>query len=199
VVSNRVDLGCLVSTELGETPDLSKPFERPSGPLFAMLFAVIECPADGTLYITSSSEVLVWYVDGVPVYDRIKRSKITSPAVDAHPFAVRVTRGRHVLAAQVRSGNFAWSFSSAGGFSEKRGDELAEFKVESKETAESPGYFINPCFLEIPHPPTMERMWLDRVRANADSLAEVVRDLPGTPESRRAAALLETLKASQAK
>jgi hypothetical protein len=176
VVSNRVDLGCLVSTEFGTIPDQSKPFERPATMLLAVAFAAVECPADGYLYITSSSEAIMWYVDGVPVYDKIKRSKISSPAVDAHPFAVRVTRGRHVLAAQIRSGNFAWSFCSAGGFSEKRGDELSEFKVESTEQVMAPDAFINPCFQEIPHPPTLKRMWGDRVREHADSLQAVVRE-----------------------
>lgn len=193
VVSNRVDLGCLVSTEFGTIPDQSKPFERPASMLVAVVFAAVECPADGYLYMTSSSEAFMWYVDGVPVYDKIKRSKISSAGVDAHPFAVRVTRGRHVLAAQVRSGNFAWSFCSAGGFSEKRGAELPEFKVEPTETAVSPDSFINPCFLELPHPETLKRMWNDRVREHADSLHAAVRALPGTPEARRAEEMLRTL------
>jgi hypothetical protein len=191
-----VDLGCLVNTAFGEAPDLSLRYVRASQPLAAYAFAAVECPADGVLYVTASCEAgMCWYVDGVAVYDRIKDGNGASASdVSAHPFAVRVTRGRHVLTVQVRPGASGWSFCSAGGFSEKRGDPLAEFRVESKIRIPPPDFRLQPCFQEIPHPPTLRRMWLDRVRANAGRIEAVVRELPGTPEALRAGELIQALK-----
>jgi len=198
VAGFNVNLGCLVNTPFGEAPDYSASFVRAGQPITAYAFASVECPADGYLYMTASCEsAMRWYVDGVSVYDRFQAGNGADPNdLNAHPFAVRVTRGRHWVVVQVRPGAAGWSFCSAGGFSEKRGDQLAEFRVESKMKILPPDFRLQPCFQEIPHPPTLRELWLDRVRDNAGRLDAVGRDLPDTRESRQAAAMLERLKPS---
>lgn len=194
VDGQKLDLGCLVGAEWGEPPDLSSAFVRSAQPLSAYAFAAIECPADGYLYVTASCEAsMCWYVDGIAVYDRLKEGNAASSAdVNAHPFAVRVTRGRHVLAVQVRPGASGWFLLSAGGFSEQPADRMPEFRVESRLQKATPDFRLQPCFRELPYPPTLKRAWLERVRINADRLQAVVRDLPATPEARKAEAMLRS-------
>jgi hypothetical protein len=196
VEGNRLDLGCLVHADLGEAPDFSAPFVRPGAPLAAYAFAAIECPADGYLYVGTAFEGSVcWYVDGVAVYDRIREgSGASATDLSAHPFAVRVTRGRHALAVQARPSVSGWTFCSLGGFSEKPGDQLADFRLESKIKRQEPDPRLQPCFREVPHPGTIRRMWLDRARANAGRLEAVKRALPGTREARSAEEALGSLQ-----
>ena len=157
--------------------------------------AQIECPADGYLYITASANsAMCWYFDGVSVYDRTRLGNVSQfTDLEAHPFAVRVTAGRHTLAVQVRPSSSGWNFRSLGGFSRQRGDQLAEFQVESRHPREGLDLRLQPCFRELPHWPTMRLQWRARVRANAEPLQEIVSDLPGTAEAAAAAALLESL------
>ncbi|MFC1462870.1 PQQ-binding-like beta-propeller repeat protein [Verrucomicrobiota bacterium] len=188
-----VDLGCLVKAELGEEPDRAAEFLKPTKSVTAYAFATIECPADGYLYISAGSDwYMCWYVDGVPVYDRLKKGNAARPGdINAHPFAVRVSRGRHVVVIRLRAGGGGWNFTSMGGFSEKPGDQLAEFRVESKLKKGPPDLRLQPCFREIPYPPTLKRMWLDRIARDETRLQAVAKELPGTPEAQRAKTLLE--------
>jgi hypothetical protein len=194
-----VNLGCLTRAELGAEPDRSLGFVRPGRPLLCYAWAEIECPADGYLYVTASADsAMCWHLDGVAVYDRLKLGN-AAPANDlgAHPFAVRVTRGRHVLAVAVAPSSSGWSFRSLGGFSPKRGDELVEFRVASKQPNETPDFRLHACFREVPHTPTMRQHWLRRIRANDEALRQMIEALRDTPEAQRAEVLLKTLKASQ--
>jgi hypothetical protein len=192
---NNVDLGSLVHVETGQEPDLSKDYVRAATPLSAYAFAEVDCPADGYLYVSTSGEAsLCWYVDGEVVYDLFAGVRANARDVSAHPFAVRVTKGRHVLAVQVRPGASGWSFCSVGGFSEQRGDQLAEFAVESRIKPETAEFRLRPCFLDVPQSPAVRQVWLERARASADRLEAVTKDLPGTPEASRAQTALNALK-----
>ena len=187
-----VDLGCLVKAELGEEPNRAAEFLKPTQSVTAYAFATIECPADGYLYISAASDwYMCWYVDGVPVYDRLEAGNAARPGdINAHPFAVRVGRGRHVVVIRLRAGGGGWNFTSMGGFSEKPGDQLAEFRVESKLKKGPPDFRLQPCFREIPYPPTLKRMWRDRIGARETRLRTVIKELPGTAEAKKAEALL---------
>jgi outer membrane protein assembly factor BamB len=187
-----VDLGFMARAELGVEPDRSLHFVRPGRSLLAYAFAHVDVPADGYLYITASCDAaMAWFVDGVSVYDRMRLGN-AAPAndLDAHPFAVRVTRGRHVLAVMTGPSSSGWSFRSLGGFSQKRADEMPGLRVESRQPTPMPDFRLHACFQEAAHTPTMERMWLDRVRAHADRLRGIAADLPGTGEAQAAAAML---------
>lgn len=195
VHDHAVDLGCLSRCVLGVEPDHAAQFVAPGVPMAAYALAQIECPADGYLYITASANsAMCWYLDGVSVYDRTRLGNVSQfTDLEAHPFAVRVTAGRHTLAVQVRPSSSGWNFRSLGGFSRQRGDQLAEFQVESRHPREGLELRLQPCFRELPHWPTMRRQWRARVRANAEPLRAIVSDLPGTAEAAAAAALLESL------
>jgi hypothetical protein len=195
VRGNNVELGSLVHVQPGQEPDLSKEYVRAGVPVSAYAFAEVDCPADGYLYVSTSGEAsLCWYVDGEVVYDRLGGLWAGARDVSAHPFAVRVTKGRHVLAVQVRPGAGGWSFCSVGGFSEKRGDQLAEFTVESKIKPETPDFRLRPCFLEVPQSPAVRQVWLERARSYAERLEAVTKDLPGTAEARSATATLAAIR-----
>jgi hypothetical protein len=142
---------------------------RPGRSLLAYAFAHVDVPADGYLYITASCDAaMAWFVDGVSVYDRMRLGN-AAPAndLDAHPFAVRVTRGRHVLAVMTGPSSSGWSFRSLGGFSQKRADEMPGLRVESRQPTPMPDFRLHACFQEVAHTPTMERMWLDRIACGA--------------------------------
>ena len=188
-----VDLGCLVKAELGEEPNRAAEFLKPTQSVTAYAFATIECPADGYLYISAASDwYMCWYVDGVLVYDRLEAGNAARPGdINAHPFAVRVGRGRHVVVIRLRAGGGGWNFTSMGGFSEKPGDQLAEFRVESRLKKGPPDFRLQPCFREIPYPPTLKQMWRDRIRAREDRLKALVADPPDGDAAERAKGLLE--------
>ncbi len=199
VEDHAVELAGLTQTELGVEPNRALEFVRPGVPMAAYAMAEIECPSDGYLYVTCSADAAIgWYVDGVSVYDRTKLGMGSKPAeLEGHPFCVKVTRGRHVLAALIHPSSSGWSFRSLGGFSEKRGGEMAEFRTESKQPKEVVDLRLQPCFREVAHSPTMKRMWLARVRANAELLQAIVVGLPATPEAASASAMLAAAAAEK--
>ncbi len=190
-----LDLGCLVHTLAGEPPAYDKKYLKAVQPFAAYAFAAIECPTDGYLYVNATCEYFMrWYVDGEMVYDRLKEGN-RAPLSDlaAHPFAVRVTKGRHVIVVRTSPGGNGWTLRSAGGFNARRGDELAEFRIESKTEQRPPDFRLQPCFREIAHTPTLHELWVERIREREYRLRAVVRDLPDTAETQRAAALLNVL------
>jgi hypothetical protein len=195
---HTVYLTSLADLREGEKPDVAKaPKEREIGsPSHAYVFAPIECPADGFLYVTGSADWFMrWYVDGEVAYDTMKGGNAAATtALDAHPWAVRVTKGRHVLAVLVKPGARGWSFTSLGGFSEKMSEALAAFGVPSKQKREEPDIRLAPAFAEVPHPPTRQRRWQDELQGRRARLEAVVRDLAGTDAARAAAGLLADIK-----
>ena len=193
-----VYLTSLVGLAPGQKPDpANAPKELRIGvESLAYAFAVIDCPADGMLYVTAGADWFMrWYLDGEVVYDTMKGGNAAAPTdVKAHPFAERVTKGRHVLAVQVKPGSNGWSFSSQAGFTDKPADQLAQFRVPTKQKPSAPDFRLAPAFKEVPHPPTRMRRWRRCVRDRRWRLQAVIRDLPGTPEAKIAADLLARVK-----
>jgi hypothetical protein len=85
--------------------------------LGAYAFAEIECPADGTLYVNCGADWwMKWHLDGRAVYSTLDEGNLIVPdLIEKRGFSAAVTKGRHVLAALVRSGSGGWSLRSAGG------------------------------------------------------------------------------------
>ncbi len=166
-------------------------------PNLAYAWATVEVPAEGTLYVTAGADWFMrWYVDGEPVYDTMERGNGSAPTdVKAHPFAVRVAPGEHVLCVVVKPGSKGWSFTSVGGFAAKWTDALAAHRVEPKAKAPERDVRLSPALKEVPHPPTRLARWLGRVEARRERLEAVVRDLPGTDEARIARGWLDQLEA----
>lgn len=187
----------LVDLRPGQKPDPKAPRSiKMATPLAAYAFATVEAPADGTLYVSASGDwYMKWYVDGELVYDTSKKGNgAAGNDVNAHPFAVRVGKGKHTLAVQVQPGNGGWSFSSIAGFSAKADKDLAAHHVPSKQTREVPDFRIAPAFREIPHPPTRLQRWQERVKANEARLRAVIDTLPNTAEANIAAEMLQAVK-----
>ncbi len=194
-VQDRVlNLTALVGLRPGETPDVENapPTMRIGLPSLAYAFAEIDCPADGRLYVTMAADWFSrWYLDGEVVYDTMKSGNGAPPTLlAAHPFAVRVTKGKHVLAVQVRPGSRGWSVTSLGGFAATP-EAAARFRVPSKQKVEAPDFRFAPAFSEIPHPPTRDRRWIEKVRAARARLERIVRHLPGTDEAKAAEEMLK--------
>jgi hypothetical protein len=195
--AGTVYLTSLLDLRPGQKPDVANAPKsvRIGTPSLAWAFAAIECPADGALYINASADwFMAWHLDGEAVYDT-RQSGNGAAATDltAHPFAVRVAKGKHVLAVLVKPGSRGWSFSSIAGFAPTAGG-LVEFRVPSKAKKGEPDFRFAPAFREIPHPPTRMRRWLERVAACRARLEAVVRDLPRTDEAEAAAAVLAALR-----
>jgi hypothetical protein len=190
---SSVQLIALSETAPGRTPDFANAPKKLNGnvPLSAYLFATVDCPADGYLYINAGADWhMRWFVDGEALHDGLKEGK--TGQVDAHRFTARVKKGRHVVAALVKPGSSGWQVTSIGAFGEKSPDELPEFRVAPPPVPE-PDLRLNPSFREIPHPPTLEAMWRERAIRNRARLESVVKDLPGTEESERAQQVLSQL------
>jgi outer membrane protein assembly factor BamB len=191
---NSIQLIALSETVPGRKPDLANAPKKLNGnvPLSAYLFATVDCPADGYLYINAGADwYMQWFVDGEPLHDGFKEGK--TGQVDAHRFTARVKKGRHVVAVLVKPGDTGWQVTSLGAFSEKSPDRLPEFRV-APPPKPAVDIRLNPSFREIPHPPTLGKMWRDRVTRNADRLQAIVRDLPDSDEAKIAAAILTGAK-----
>ena len=106
---DMVNLMALADLPPDTKPDIANaPKARPVGaPAVAWAFAAIDCPADGFLYISASADWFMrWHLDGQVVYDTLRDGNgAAANDVNAHPFAVPVTKGRHMLAVQVRPGS----------------------------------------------------------------------------------------------
>lgn len=187
IAGNTVNLNALSETAPGQKPDLASAPAKitTTSPMPAYLFAQIECPADGYVYITAGADwYMQWFVDGTPLTDRVKEG--VTGKIEAHRFTARVTKGRHVVAVMVKPGAGGWSLISNAAFSEKSPDQLAEFRIVPPPKRATVDVRLNPSFREIPHPPTLEAMWRERATRNRARLEAVVRDLPGTDEAKQA-------------
>ncbi|HUT36720.1 MAG TPA: PQQ-binding-like beta-propeller repeat protein [Planctomycetota bacterium] len=196
--ANTVYLTSLLDLRPGQKPDVANAPKtvRIGTPSVAYAFATVECPADGILCVNASGDwFMTWYLDGEVVYDTMQSGNgAAATDLNAHPFAIRVAKGKHVLAVQVKPGSKGWSFTSIAGFdpvgSAGFSPYLADFRVPSKQKKAEPDFRFAPAFKEIPHPPTRMRRWLERARACKARLEAVVRDLPGTEEAKAATAIL---------
>jgi hypothetical protein len=126
-VPRRIEIGGIVlqpramKAEDG-TLDLKSLWPDPRGGkdkegLAACAFAEIECPTDGTLYVNCGADWwMAWYLDGRAVYSTLDEGNLIVPdLIEKRGFSAAVTKGRHVLAALVRSGSGGWALRSAGG------------------------------------------------------------------------------------
>ncbi len=190
---NTLYLTSLIGLRPGQKPDVAgAPREVRIGlSSRAYCFGVIRCPADGILYITMGADWFCrWYLDGTVVYDTFEGGNAAAPTdVKAHPFAVRVAAGDHVLAVEIKPGSKGWSVSSLGGFS-NAAEDVAPFRVASRIKKADPDFHVAPAFKEIPHPPTRYRRWIKKVKRCRGELEAVVRNMPGTEEAKAAAAFL---------
>jgi len=197
--AGTVYLTSLLDLRPGQKPDVANAPKsvRIGTPSVAYAFAVVECPADGILYVNASGDwFMTWYLDGEAIYDTMASGNgAAATDLAAHPFAIRATKGKHVLAVQVKPGSKGWSFTSIAGFAVAP-EGLAEFRVPSKAKKSEPDFRFAPAFKEIPHPPTRMRRWLERARACQARLEAVVRDLPGSEEAKAAAAILAQIASS---
>jgi hypothetical protein len=195
VEGNDVSLAALAETAPGRTPDFvnaPKTFSS-AVPYAAYLFAAIDCPADGYLYITGGSDwFMKWFVDGEPLSTELKEG--VTGKVDTYSFTAAVKKGRHVVVAMVKPGSRGWQLSSTGGFSEKSPDQLPEFRIAAPAVTRAVDLRLNPSFQEVPHPQTLEQLWRDRATRNRARLEAIVRDLPGSEEAKQASEMLEALK-----
>jgi outer membrane protein assembly factor BamB len=189
-----VQLIALSETAPGRKPDFANAPKKLSStaPLSAYLFAAVDCPADGYLYINAGADWhMRWFVDGEALHDGLKEGK--TGQVDAHRFTAQVRKGRHVVAALVMPGSSGWQVTSIGAFSEKGPDAMPEFRV-APPPVPVPDLRLNPSFREIPHPPTLEAMWRERATRNRARLEAAARELAGTEEAERAQRVLSQLR-----
>jgi hypothetical protein len=162
-------------------------------PQVVYAFAEINVPSDGILYVTCSADwYMRWHLDGRVIYDTLDRGNQTAATdVTAHPFAVAVTRGRHVLCVRVLPGSRGWSLTAAGGFADR---PPAGLRVTPRFPPPPPELRIDPAFVEIPLPEARRTQWRRRLEAARGALEAVVRDLPDSTQAGRAQRLLEVLR-----
>ncbi len=189
-------LTALLEMTPGAKPNFAEaPKETPIGsPAQGYAFVQIEVPADGTLYVNSAADWFMrWYLDGKEVYSTMGSGNGAAPTdIRAQPFAVPVTKGKHVLAVEVKPGSKGWSLTCEMAFADKSAEaKLATFRVPSKVTVRPPDFRFAPAFKEIPHPPTRLARWRKSVRDRAEQLRAIVRDLPGTNQAQAARSMLQ--------
>jgi len=193
---HRVDLVPLLTRRPGGKPNHGAKLQsyRISAPKRAWAFAEISVPADGMLYINATADwSMRWFLNGKPIYDAARHGNNADPnKLDAHPFAVAVKKGKHVIAVHTGTGGKGWSFASIGAFSATP-QKLAEFHVPSKIRIVEPDPRLQPAFNEIPHPPTRMKLWLEKIESNEARLREIASGMPGTAEGEAANDLLARL------
>lgn len=198
-IDGTIYLTALLSKKQGQKPDPSTaPKTMKIGtPSTAWALAEIDVPSDGVLYVTAGADWFMrWTLDGKVVYDRLKSGNAAPPTeIKAHPFAIPVTKGKHVLAVQVKPGSRGWSFSATGGFAAKDTDAIKALRVPSRIKPAKPDFRFVPAFKIVPHPMKREARWLRRVAARADRLRAIVDALPAdSPQNRAARNILQLLK-----
>jgi hypothetical protein len=198
-IDGTVYLTALLSKKQGQKPDHSTAPKTmkigTSSTAWAM--AEIDVPSDGMLYVTAGADWFMrWTLDGEVVYDRLKSGNAAPPTeIKAHPFAIPVTKGKHVLAVQVKPGSRGWSFSATGGFAAKDTDAIKALRVPSRIKPVKPDFRFVPAFKIVPHPMKREARWLRRVAARADRLRAIVDALPAdSPQNQAARDILQLLK-----
>jgi len=116
--------------------------------------------------------------------------------LNAHTWSAALSKGRHVLAAVVRSGSRGWSMMSLGAVIHKPIDELRKEQVDPKAPVPSPKMApVSFALHDTPAAILAARLRTARVRRTA--LEEVIADLPGTPEAAAAAKWLKLLRQAE--
>ncbi|MGD0897038.1 MAG: PQQ-binding-like beta-propeller repeat protein [Thermoguttaceae bacterium] len=157
-------------------------------PHVAYAYGEIDVPADGVLYVAAASQgSMKWHLDGTAIQ--------VAPTDSAfQPFAVRLSKGKHVLCIAVGSEARAWSLTSVGGFSAAP-DSLAEFRVTPKLAPPAPDVRVDPALVELPLLEGRLEHWRRRATAARAELEAILRELPATPYAEQAQRLLEAIKA----
>ncbi len=197
-VDGVVYLTALLDVREGQKPDSkTAPKTMKIGtPSNAYAMAEINAPQDGVLYITAGADWFMrWTLDGEVVYDRLKSGNAAPPTeIKAHPFAIPLSKGKHVLAVQVKPGSRGWSFTAVGGFVAEDSDAIKALRVPSRIKPAEPNFKFAPAFKIVPHPMKRQRLWLSRIAARKDRLRAVIDGLPGSNEAKAAAGMLDLLE-----
>jgi hypothetical protein len=186
-----VYLTALLGLREGQKPDAASAPKtvKIATPQRAYAMVEIQAPADGYLYLTAGADWFFrWILDGQVVYDRIKAGNGAAPTeVGAHPVALRLGKGKHVLVAEVKPGSRGWSISAAAGFSTKAPAALSDYHTASKIQPKAPDPRIRPAFVEIPHPPTRQARWQNRLARRAPILVKALKALDASADARKKA------------
>jgi len=132
--------------------NLAATFGPPRDHRIAWLLAERDSPRDEELDLHIGGD---WWmqvlVDGAPVFDRLASGNGSPVREVAWRVPVRLARGRHVIAARVRSGNGGWAFVSAATRRIACASD-AEFTVEARRvfTVADPTCFSGLTFLGEP-------------------------------------------------
>ena len=164
----------------------------------AYCFAPIECDRNATLVVNCSADWwMLWYLDGKLVYSTMAGGNGTNPKkLNAHTWSAALSKGRHVLAAVVRSGSQGWSMMSLGAMIDKPIEELRKEQIDPK--APVPPTKVTPVSFSLQDTPAAilaARLRSARVRRKA--LEKVVADVPDTPEGAAAAKWLKLLRQAE--
>ncbi len=186
VKDNTLYLTSLVNLRPGEKPDVdgAPKMIRIGTPSQAYAFAEIDVPADGVLYINMATDWFSkWYLDGEVIYDIMSRGNGAAPTdLRANPFAVEVSKGKHVIAVQVKPGSKGWSVSSVAAFAPGDGAAKGAYNVPSKVKVKEPDWRFAPAFKVIPHPPTRRERFRRRLEARAERISRLLEQLPADSE-----------------
>ncbi len=192
-VTRTADSGGMVDlVDPGATRD-----DAPTSKQTAYCFGTFECDRDATLVVNCSADWwMLWYLDGKLVYSTAAKGNEAPPdRLSAHTWSAAVGKGRHVVAAVVRSGSEGWSVTSLGGLVEKSIDELRAEQVDPKTPL--PPAVVTPVSFEV-HP-TPADILAARLRAARDrraALEHVVAEAPESPAAEAARAWLKRLASS---
>jgi hypothetical protein len=197
-IDGTVYLTALLTMKQGQKPDpATAPKKMKIGtPSMAYAMAEIDAPSDGVLYVTAGADWFMrWTLDGEVVYDRLKSGNASPPTdIKAHPFAIPLKKGKHVLAVQVKPGSRGWSFSAIGGFAPRDTEDIKSCRVPTRIKPVEPDFRFAPCFKIVPHPMKREALWLKRVAARKDRLEAVIEGMaPDSPQARAASDTLRML------
>ena len=138
----------------------------------AYAMAEWDCPEDGTLFLNVSSFYwMEWYLDGKEIFSTLETGNRAPPELLSKQWlSLPVTRGRHVVAALVRSSRWGWRFASVAGLTGRPAAELEKYfeprivvlaSQPPPEQIETPG---------LPDAPPVTDTEADRILAEAKAL-----------------------------
>ncbi|MFW5840290.1 MAG: PQQ-binding-like beta-propeller repeat protein [Planctomycetota bacterium] len=198
-IGRSLDFTALIDLPEGQSPKPASSVQtRPvkqSQSAWAM--AKIKAPADGHLVINASADwFMEWFVDGQPVYSTLEKGNGRNPLqLDAHSFAVPVTKGSHTLAVRVKPGSKGWSMTSLGAWVAGNPNELAEkYPAANGQASAAREWRVRLNFRQIDDPSAVRAEQIRQIRRAKPWLQRIAEEIPETSEGRRAETLLQRLE-----